>query len=128
MTHLIGIGGVGMSALAEALVSLGHAVSGSDRLVGTVDRGLWPPSLARLEALGVKVHPDDGSGIDGSVGRIIVSTAIEEGNPGLARAKSSAFPSSTVRQRFRMRLPGSDSWRLRGPAANPPSPRCWRTS
>ena len=77
MTHLIGIGGVGMSALAEALVSLGHAVSGSDRIVGTADRGLWPPSLARMEALGVKVYPDDGSGIDGSVGRIIVSTAIE---------------------------------------------------
>lgn len=92
MTHLIGIGGVGMSALAEALVSLGHAVSGSDRIVGTADRGLWPPSLARLEALGVKVHPDDGSGIDGSVGRIIVSTAIEEGNPGLVRAKELGIP------------------------------------
>ena len=92
MTHLIGIGGVGMSALAEALVSLGHAVSGSDRIVGTADRGLWPPSLARMEALGVKVYPDDGSGIDGSVGRIIVSTAIEEGNPGLVRANELGIP------------------------------------
>ena len=38
MTHLIGIGGVGMSALAEALVSLGHAVSGADRLI-VLDKG-----------------------------------------------------------------------------------------
>ena len=81
-----------MSALAEALVSLGHAVSGADRLVGTVDRRFWPPSLARMEALGVKVFSDDGSGIDGSVDRIIVSTAIEDGNPGLARAKEFGIP------------------------------------
>ena len=86
MTHLIGIGGVGMSALAEALVALGHAVSGADRLVGTVDREMQPPSIARLESLGVDVFPDDGSGVDGSVERIIVSTAIENGNPGLVKA------------------------------------------
>ena len=92
MTHLIGIGGVGMSALAEALVSLGHAVSGADRLVGTVNREFWPPSLERLESLGIRVHPDDGSGVDGTVGRIIVSTAIEDGNPGLARAKELGIP------------------------------------
>ena len=92
MTHLIGIGGVGMSALAEALVALGHAVSGADRLVGTVDRGMCPPSIARLEALGVKVFPDDGSGVDGSVGEIVVSTAIEDGNPGLIKAKELGIP------------------------------------
>ena len=92
MTHLIGIGGVGMSALAEALVSLGCAVSGADRLVGTVGREMWPPSIARLEALGVKVFPDDGSGVDGSVERIVVSTAIEDGNPGLVKAKEYGIP------------------------------------
>ena len=92
MTHLIGIGGVGMSALAEALVSLGHAVSGADRLVGTVKSGFLPPSIARLEALGVKVFPDDGSGVDSTVDRIVVSTAIEDGNPGLVKAKELGIP------------------------------------
>ena len=92
MTHLIGIGGVGMSALAEALVSLGHAVSGADRVVGTLERGLLPPSIARLEALGVKVFPDDGSGVGSSVSRIVVSTAIESANPGLAKAKELGIP------------------------------------
>ena len=92
MTHLIGIGGVGMSALAEALVSLGHAVSGADRLIGTLDRGILPPSIARLEALGVKVFPDDGSGVVPSVSRIVVSTAIEDSNPGLAKAKELGVP------------------------------------
>jgi UDP-N-acetylmuramate--alanine ligase len=81
-----------MSALAEALVALGHAVSGADRLVGTSDRGLWPPSLARMETLGVKVYPDDASGIDASVDRIIVSTAIEKDNPGLVKAEKLGIP------------------------------------
>ena len=86
MDHLIGIGGVGMSALAQALVSLGHSVSGADRVVSSPDRALWPPSIRRLEAMGVKVFPDDGSGVDGSVRRVIVSTAIEPDNPGLTNA------------------------------------------
>lgn len=81
-----------MSALAETLVSLGNAVSGADRLVGTVGREMWPPSIARLQALGVKVFPDDGSGVDGSVERIIVSTAIEDGNPGLVKAGHLGIP------------------------------------
>ena len=92
MTHLIGIGGVGMSALAEALVSLGHAVSGADRLVGSAERVLWPPSLARLMERGVKVFPDDGSGVDPSVKRVVVSTAIEEDNPGLVKARELGIP------------------------------------
>ena len=92
MTHLIGIGGVGMSALAEALVSMGHAVSGADRLVGSTERALWPPSLARLMARGVKIFPDDGSGVDPSVERVVVSTAIEEDNPGLVKARELGIP------------------------------------
>lgn len=92
MTHLIGIGGVGMSALAEALISLGHSVSGADRLIGSADCSLWPPSLKRLDALGVKLFPDDGSGVDETTERVIVSTAIEDDNSGLVKAKSLGIP------------------------------------
>ena len=92
MDHLIGIGGVGMSALAQALVSLGHSVSGADRVVSSPDRTLWPPSIRRLEAMGVKVFPDDGSGVDASIQRVIVSTAIEPDNPGLANAQKLGIP------------------------------------
>ena len=92
MDHLIGIGGVGMSALAQALLSLGCSVSGADRLIGSTDRAHWPPSLERLASLGVQIFPDDGSGVDASVSRIIVSTAIEEDNPGLAKAKMLGIP------------------------------------
>ena len=83
--HLIGIGGVGMSALATALVRLGERVTGADRTLGT-------PNIRFLESLGVKVYPDDGSGVDESVDEVIVSTAIEDTNAGLVRAKEHGIP------------------------------------
>jgi len=92
MDHLIGIGGVGMSALAQALISLGRPVSGADRMVSSAGRSQWPPSLDRLSAQGVGIFPDDGSGVDASVRRIVVSTAIEPDNPGLAKARELGIP------------------------------------
>ena len=83
--HLIGIGGVGMSALATALVKLGDEVTGADRTLGT-------PNIRFLESLGVRVFPDDGSGVDQSTDEVIVSTAIEETNAGLRKAKELGIP------------------------------------
>ena len=83
--HLIGIGGVGMSALATALVRLGDEVTGADRTLGT-------PNVKFLESLGVKVYPDDGSGVDQATDEVIVSTAIEETNAGLKKAKELGIP------------------------------------
>ena len=83
--HLIGIGGVGMSALATALVRLGDEVTGADRTLGT-------PNIKFLESLGVRVYPDDGSGVDSSTDEVIVSTAIEETNAGLVKAKELGIP------------------------------------
>ena len=83
--HLIGIGGVGMSALATALVRLGDEVTGADRTLGT-------PNIKFLESLGVKVYPDDGSGVDSATDEVIVSTAIEETNAGLIKAKELGIP------------------------------------
>ena len=83
--HLIGIGGVGMSALATALVKLGDEVTGADRTLGT-------KNIAFLESLGVRCFPDDGSGLDAATDEVIVSTAIEETNPGLLRARALGIP------------------------------------
>ena len=83
--HLIGIGGVGMSALATALLRLGNEVTGADRTLGT-------PNIRFLESLGIRVFPDDGSGIDAATDEVIVSTAIEETNPGLVKAKELGIP------------------------------------
>ena len=83
--HLIGIGGVGMSALATALVKLGDEVTGADRTLGT-------GNIRFLESLGVRVYPDDGSGVDAATDEVIVSTAIEPTNPGLVKARSLGIP------------------------------------
>lgn len=78
--HLIGIGGVGMSALATLLLRQGHSVSGSDR-------NIFSPNVESLRARGIAIFPDDGSGIDDNVDEVVVSTAIESGNPAFLAAK-----------------------------------------
>ena len=74
-----------MSALATALVRLGDEVTGADRTLGT-------PNIRFLESIGVKCFPDDGSGVDAATGEVVVSTAIEDTNPGLAKAKELGIP------------------------------------
>lgn len=83
--HLIGIGGVGMSALAVTLANLGDEVTGADRTLGT-------KNIRFLETLGIVCRPDDGSGVDGTVDEVIVSTAIEDDNPGLVAARQFGIP------------------------------------
>lgn len=83
--HLLGIGGVGMSALATVLKLAGHEISGADRNLAT-------GNIRRLRELGVAVYPDDGSGVDGSLDEIVVSTAIEADNPALVRARELGIP------------------------------------
>ena len=83
--HLIGIGGVGMSALATLLSRFGDTVTGADRNLGT-------GNVAFLESLGIRCFPDDGSGVDATTDEVIVSTAIEETNPGLVRARELGVP------------------------------------
>ena len=81
--HVVGIGGVGMSAVAQALLDTGAIVSGSDRLL---DSGTSTPVLDCLARQGVKLYPQDGSGIDPTINRVIVSTAIENDNLDIIKA------------------------------------------
>ena len=74
-----------MSALATALLRLGDEVTGADRALDT-------PNVRFLESLGIRVFPDDGSGVDAATDEVIVSTAIEEDNPGLMRARAFGVP------------------------------------
>ena len=87
--HLAGIGGVGMSALAQALLDAGCAVSGSDRLL---DRGDETDTLQCLRRQGVALFPQDGSGVRPGVARVIVSSAIEDDNPELAACRAFGIP------------------------------------
>ena len=88
--HVVGIAGVGMSALAQALLNAGHAVSGSDRFL---DQGR--DNLGVLETLrraGARLLPQDGSGVTARTTAVVVSSAIEADNPDLAAAHRLGVP------------------------------------
>ena len=86
--HLAGIGGVGMSALAQALLDCGFAVSGSDRLL---DSGDETDVLQRLRRQGVRLYPQDGGGV-GEASRLVVSSAVEPDNPDARAARERGIP------------------------------------
>ena len=87
--HYAGVGGSGMSALAQFQAMLGGRASGSDR---GFDRGERPEARAQLEALGIALHPQDGSGAEGDCAALVVSTAVEEQVPDFATARRRALP------------------------------------
>ena len=84
-----GIGGSGMSALAQVLRHHGHAVRGSDR---RRDHGQSTELFDRLCAQGIGLYPQDGSGVDDSVDELIVSAAVEEHVPDVRAALRRAIP------------------------------------
>jgi UDP-N-acetylmuramate--alanine ligase len=87
--HYAGIGGSGMSALAQFQAMLGGSASGSDR---GFDRDERPEARAQLERLGITILPQDGSGAGGDCAALVVSTAVEEKVPDLAEAHRRGLP------------------------------------
>ncbi len=87
--HYVGVCGAGMSALAQYRAMGGAAATGSDRLL---DHGETLSVRKALEALMVKVYPQDGSGLTQATSECVVSTAIEGDNPDLLAAKAKGIP------------------------------------
>lgn len=82
--HFIGIGGIGMSGIAELLTNLGYAVSGSDQRASDV--------TARLKQLGVVVHEGHAAEHVGDADVVVVSSAVPEANPEIAEARRRQIP------------------------------------
>ncbi len=87
--HLVGVAGAGMNPLAQALLASGCSVSGSDRFL---DQGRDLDVLPKLRRAGVRLVPQDGSAVLPGTAAVVVSTAIEPGNPDLAAAARLAIP------------------------------------
>lgn len=81
----IGIAGAGMSALAQYLGGIGKTVSGSDRFFVPGEKN---ETKEKLEAEGITCFLQDGSGISESTDLVIASTAVEDTNVELVKAKS----------------------------------------
>ncbi len=82
--HMVGIGGVGMSGIAELLVNLGYDVSGSDLTESS--------ALDRLRAAGAHVTVGHDAGYVGRPDMVVVSSAVPADNPELAEAARRAIP------------------------------------
>jgi UDP-N-acetylmuramate--alanine ligase len=87
--HFAGIGGSGMSALAQFQVMAGGRVSGSDR---AFDRGERGELERRLRQLGIGIHAQDGSGVRGDCAALVLSTAVESEVPDYAVARELGVP------------------------------------
>ncbi|HCB75314.1 MAG TPA: UDP-N-acetylmuramate--L-alanine ligase [Sphingomonas bacterium] len=82
--HFVGIGGAGMSAIAEVLHSTGYTVSGSDQSDG--------PVTQRLAGLGITVHiGHDAANIAGAQA-VVTSTAVKGDNPEVIAARAKRIP------------------------------------
>jgi UDP-N-acetylmuramate--alanine ligase len=81
----VGVGGSGMMPLAMILAGRGDSVAGSDR---TLDKGALPAKFADLGAKGVKLFPQDGSGIIGAEQIVVASAAVEATVPDIIAAEA----------------------------------------
>ncbi len=82
--HFIGIGGVGMSGIAEVLCTLGYQVSGSDNADNAVTR--------RLAGLGITVHRGHAAANVLDTDCVVASSAIRKDNPELVEARARRIP------------------------------------
>ena len=82
--HFVGIGGIGMSGIAEVLMTLGYDVQGSDAKRSKI--------TDRLESLGARVFEGQRAENIGEAGVVVISTAIKKGNPELEEARRRGLP------------------------------------
>lgn len=82
--HFIGIGGAGMSGIAEVLITLGYAVSGSDIKSSTMTE--------RLTSMGAAIHIGHEAQLVRGADLVVISTAIAEENPELVEARRQHIP------------------------------------
>jgi len=82
--HFVGIGGIGMSGIAEILLKLGYRVTGSDAKTSA--------NTERLEKLGARVFVGHAAEHVGDVSAVVYSTAVKPDNPEMIAARERRIP------------------------------------
>ena len=82
--HFVGIGGAGMSGIAEVLATQGYRISGSDVAASAV--------TARLKRLGVEIRTGHSAENISGADAVVVSTAVADDNPEIAAARDRGIP------------------------------------
>jgi UDP-N-acetylmuramate--alanine ligase len=84
LVHFIGIGGIGMSGIAELLANLGYIVTGSDERRSSITE--------RLASLGITIAYGHAAGHVGNADVVVVSSAVRPGNPEVVEAARRQIP------------------------------------
>src|ERR1700674_3477347 len=82
--HFTGIGGIGMSGIAEVLVNLGYQISGSDLKLS--------PITDRLAAMGARIYEGHEASNVAGARALVVSSAVDEQNPEVQEARRLQIP------------------------------------
>src|ERR1700674_4316180 len=82
--HFTGIGGIGMSGIAEVLLNLGYQISGSDVKLS--------PITDRLAAMGARVYEGPAASNLAAARALVVSSAVDEQNPEVQEARRLQIP------------------------------------
>jgi UDP-N-acetylmuramate--alanine ligase len=82
--HFVGVGGAGMSGIAEILHNLGYVVSGSDQSDS--------PTTQRLASLGIRIHTGHAAENIAGAEAVVTSTAVRSDNPEVVAARSRRVP------------------------------------
>lgn len=82
--HFVGIGGIGMSGIAEVLLNLGYRISGSDLQASDL--------TDRLIRMGARIFYGHERANVGNADVVVTSTAVREGNPEVLEARARAIP------------------------------------
>jgi len=82
--HFVGVGGAGMSGIAEVLLNLGYRVSGSDLRASAV--------TARLAQLGATIHQGHVAEHVAGCDAVVISSAVAEDNPEVMAARAARIP------------------------------------
>ena len=82
--HFVGIGGVGMSGIAEVLLTLRYKVSGSDLAATAATR--------RLRQLGARIHVGHAAEHIAGADAVVVSSAVSDDNPEVIAARANKKP------------------------------------
>jgi len=82
--HFVGIGGIGMSGIAEVLHNLGYSVQGSDQAESA--------NVARLRELGIEVFVGHSEDNLGDAGVVVISSAVKPTNPEVVGARKRLLP------------------------------------
>ncbi len=82
--HFVGIGGIGMSGIAEVLLNLGYQISGSDLKLS--------PTTDRLASLGARIYEGHAASNVTGAKALVVSSAVDAANPEIQEARRSMIP------------------------------------